>query len=649
MLPTRPSIRHIASQSKPTVKPRAHIRCAGTKIGKSLGTISQWTHEELAISHDYPLSITLSEKILPRLKERPKRKDTKQAPRMHLRPQIVSADLCDDVLKYIGSSLEKYKGCDVLDINPGACLWSQKLHDFLKPRKHVLLEPNTDDFQEFHDPLLVAPGSTYKLVSKDISRLETYKELVDEGVFPSQKRVDPADPHAQKLNNTLLVTGSLAWDPQLPGLGFSSMAKQLYHHFATAAWSNDLFHAFGPVRTLFWVENDDFSNMVAQSTSNMHRGNRLLEMMQQFEWVAGAERKERPVGRGSINREPQYELESIVHALRAGRKNGMYMPAHRQDFAHSFASQIEEASGGTGIASVEFIQSFLHDQQLQGNTPTGLNQQSQIEYTDMERQMRKDYPGAIILSPVQELEARSSAGAAKQGLPVPFLRKVNTMVHALKKKLIMEAIADIGEKLYALECTALKARDGPKKTALVQQVEATDQALEEALAEIEPRFQTQPASEVDDRISLRYPPHPRIQWDARPFEPLVSSDIEAWPRNRMSLISATPLPRPTIEDPNFHEWIQDFVSALYADSSKPLPQALDTLQHGLSDIVNECPSLRDPDRGGRMLLKHLRVRMLTMDMIIELTQAYMDWPFKAPGTDHSRFFRNRNSQSSRTT
>jgi transcription factor 1 len=183
---------------------------------------------------------------------------------------------------------------------------------------------------------------------------------------------------------------------------------------------------------------------------------------------------------------------------------------------------------------------------------------------------------------------------------------------------------------------------GSKRDALIEQIEKLDETWEQTIANIPSHSQTMPLAEVDDRISLRYPPHPRIQWDQRSFEPLVPRVVEAWPPNRMSLISATPIPRPSDDTSDLHEWMQDFVSALYADSAKPVLQALETMQHGLSDIVNECPSLRDPKKGGRMLLKHLRVRMLTMDMIRELVQAYRDWPFKPPETDHNRYFRLRN-------
>jgi transcription factor 1 len=208
----------------------------------------------------------------------------------------------------------------------------------------------------------------------------------------------------------------------------------------------------------------------------------------------------------------------------------------------------------------------------------------------------------------------------------------------------IEATADIGEELYKLELKALKMKDGPKKDTVLKQIDDLDKAFDEAWSQIPENYHGAPISELDDRINLRYPPRPRLQWDSRPFDPLISREEEVWPRNRVSLIDATPIPRPVGDDPDWHEWVIDFIHGLCESSTKSVIAALDNMQPGLSDIVKDCPSLTDPDKGGRLQLKLLRVRMLTMEMIIELARAYKDWPFKAEGTDRSLYFRHKGKQ-----
>jgi transcription factor 1 len=538
--------------------------------------------------------------------------------------------------------LEQYKGCDILDINPGACLWSQKLHEFLKPRNHVLLEPTPELFSPYLDPLLEKPGSRYKLVVKDPLMLPSYRELVDEGVFPHQTRVDPSDPKGQDVNNTLLVTGSLVWDPRLPGMGFDSMAKQMYHHFASAAWSNDTIHAFGPVRTLLWVPNDDFNAIIAQATNSMHKSNRLLEMTQELNLVVGTEREERSRGRGAISREPQYEIESTVRALQSTRKLGLTIPPNRQESGHVFAALVEKASGGSGIGDTQSTYELLRQQQLAGATSLKYGGRVLIDSTELEKQVQSEHPEMLPNKPLllgNKIELKSMKHHPKYALFKAYNLSHSSLIGVIKSRTKVEKAADIGEEMLRLEHKALKMGPGPEKDALVEQIKELDRAWDQSATSVDKNLITAPLNEIDDRVSLRYPPHPRIQWDSRPYEPLMSHEDETWPQNRVGLVLSTPLPRPRGEGDDWHEWVLDFVHGLYSDPAKSVPDALDTMQHSLSVIVKDCPSLMDPDKGGRMQLKHLRVRMLTKEMINELVKAYRDWPFKAPGSDHITYFR----------
>lgn len=73
--------------------------------------------------------------------------------------------MTDDIIERLKPSLEKHHGCDVIEINPGPGVWSSALHEVLKPRTHVLMEPDHEFFQPMLQPLLDA-DSSYKLVPK---------------------------------------------------------------------------------------------------------------------------------------------------------------------------------------------------------------------------------------------------------------------------------------------------------------------------------------------------------------------------------------------------------------------------------------------------------------------------------------------------
>lgn len=483
---------------------------------------------------------------------------------------------------------------------------------------------------------------------KDITQVDSYRELVNEGHFPHQKQLDHTNDGATTTNDTLLVIGSLAWDPRLPGLAFDSMGKQLYYHFTAAAWYNDLFHAFGPVKTLLWMQHDDFIGNIAQRVSGMQKANAQLEMTHNVQMVVGAERKSRPAGRASPGREPQYELESFIRALQAGKASGVGMPPkHRQDYAYDFAKHFEKQSGGSGIIRAAQLHEYLHEQHMNGIVPLGLIPESFIASTELEKELMKTKPNFHRES--FEIHGKRKGNVESWGADPEisqFGKLRSTVIHVIRNKVKVEVAADIGEELYLLECKALETTNEDEKKAILKKIDGMDEQLDKAVNNIGDNYKHGAASEVDDRIQLRHPPGPRVQWDKRPYEPLAMFEKEVWPKNRMALISTIPKPKPIDADSEWFEWLQDFIYGLYKEPAAPIATALDSMQHGLSDIIKDCPSLRDPKVGGRLLMKHLRVRMLTMEMLKELVAEYRDWPFKAPGSDHNKYFRHKVHSSS---
>ena len=530
---------------------------------------------------------------------------------------------------------------------PGNGLWSQKLHEYLQPRSHVLLEPRFERYERFLGPLLNAPGSKYSLVEKDPTELQTYRDIVTEKAFPHQTVRNPQDPMAQQQNDTLLVTGSLVWDPPLLGMGLDSMGKQLYYHFNSAARANDLFHSFGLVRTLLWMKVEDLSPTLADSISGLQKTNCFMQMSQNVDVIVNAERSPRKSGKGSSSREPQYEVESTIRALQRGKRLGMELPEHRRDHIHKFAADIEQMSNGTGIVDNLEIQRYLHDQHLAGMPTTGLLAEGLVEHYDAEKAIRTQYP-EVDIGPGILMDVRTSRRKVRGDHPAKdqirkYIKDCANVNLTLRRKKEIEELANIGEAMYRLECKILGMQDGPEKDAAMEELEKLDASWEAGHEKLPSNYTRAPGTELDDRLGLRAPPSPRVQWDNRSFEPLTMRMNEAWPTNRLSLISTESVPQPTDRFPEYFEWLGDFISGLYGMSADSVPEALDKMQHGLASIIDDCPSLKDPAKGGRLQMKHFRVRLLTSEMIEELLEAYKNWPFKAPGSDHNKYFRNRNS------
>lgn len=493
-----------------------------------------------------------------------------------------------------------------------------------------------------------APDSRYKLITGDPLKLETYREIVNNDNFPHQTFKQPNDPKGQELNPTLLVTGSLAWDPLLPGFAFDSMGKQLYNHFGSAYWTNDIFNAFGPVRTLIWAGSDDFGRLIAKSMSHSLKTSLLMHLTNEMHLIATSERGERTVGRGAIAREPQYEILSTLQAMRRGKEAGMVVPENRRDKSHYFAELVDKITKGSGVMSAIDMHQLLADEKAKGTDISLYAGKSFTGILDDWNDLTTKHPDHYVepllplTSTSTKKEIQKTAHHPEQDRLKAFRKTRASVRRVIATKLLTEEAVDIEEKMLEIERQASKLQPGPERDAILAKIPDLEEAFDDKIRAITKNFATGPHNEIDDRISLRHPTGARIQWDRRPFDPLRIHDDEVWPRNGMSLISSLPIARPTDPTvPDFHEWVLDFATGLFSEPGKTLPEALNAMQHGLSDIIKDCPSVTDPERGGRVNLKRFRVRMVTREMLEEMTRAYMEWPFKWEASNHSVYFRSR--------
>jgi transcription factor 1 len=482
-------------------------------------------------------------------------------------------------------------------------------------------------------PLLDEPGSTYKVVQGDISSLEMFDKLIQEGMFPHQKHVQPGEPDCQRPNDTLLVTGTLIWDPKLPGYGFDSMTKQLLLQYAEKTWKNKLFHSFGPVRSLLWMAHDVKSII---PRSELHRGKYdfFLETLSNNKEVVTQEHTARLAGRGTVGREPQQELESLIRALQRGRENGFELPAHRRENVHDFADDVEKMTDGTGIMSASEMHQYLRGQEYAGKSTTGLMGERFIESVKNDKAL-EETPNMY-----KTAKKKGSVGTpytvSAEGKAASFLRASVSLVKKLRLK--TENLANLGEDIYKLECRILGLEDGIEKEEQLGKLRTLGDEFNAGLSKLTGNYRPAVLSEIDDRLAIRSPVR-RLAWDSRPYEPLIAKPEEVWPPLPVSLIDSTPRLLPPGKTPDWYDWLQDFAAALLESPSISVITALEHLQHGAADLVTKAPSLTDPKRGGRLDMQQLRVRMLTVEMVEELCQAYREWPFRNPEANHTRYFR----------
>lgn len=117
--------------------------------------------------------------------------------------------VADDVLERMASSLPKNGPLDIIDMYPGTSLWSSKVHDFVKPRRHILVEPNEKSYGKYLEPLLKQSGSRYAHVPWDPERTDILPELVNKGYLPEQGQRPSGPSTPLKCNDTLLLLANL--------------------------------------------------------------------------------------------------------------------------------------------------------------------------------------------------------------------------------------------------------------------------------------------------------------------------------------------------------------------------------------------------------------------------------------------------------
>ncbi|KAJ4291131.1 hypothetical protein N0V90_010329 [Kalmusia sp. IMI 367209] len=555
------------------------------------------------------------------------------SPARRLMTDFCAHNAGNDVLNYIGPTLEKHKGCDLLDLNPGVGLWSQKIHNFLQPRSHVLLESTPSLYQEYLQPLLDEPGSTYKLVEGDIGYKKTFTTLFNNDLFPHQKHVEPESLEAQQPNDTLLVIGQLMWNPKAPGWSFDSLARQLLMLFSQSAWSNEGFHKHGLVRSLLWMTDDESKPCLPRSHYMFNKYTVYMNFLTRNVQVVTPPHQPRLAGHGTIARDAQYEIQSVMRAMRRGRDRGIEFPSHRRGAIHDFAEDIEQRKGLDGRLSTPEMQKYLEEQQRAGKSTVGLAFESIIDIINQTIALEKD-PTMYDIPKDQRTgkfpQKRTEAGQKFSS------RKAST-AQAMRGKVAMGESAEVVEAVYDQECKVLSMEEGPDKEAALQDLEALNDKLEASLSKLAPFRRSGAISEGNERISLKSPV-PRLEWDNRPYEPLIMQEDEVWPSQRVSLIDTEPRPLPPGEKHVYFEWIMDFVYALYQLPTQSVKKTLETMQPGASEIIEQAPSLKDPKKGGRLNMDLLRVNMLTTEMVAELCVAYKNWPFRNQAASHTRYF-----------
>ncbi|KAI4593991.1 hypothetical protein KJ359_008779 [Pestalotiopsis sp. 9143b] len=580
--------------------PRTYLRgiINSHVVSKRCYRISQKTADDKDLEATTPVALQLKNTQVwePRVYQTPK--GSKPAKRANTpaiagdkqRVNIVSEKLCDDILSYIGKSLEKHKGCDLIDINPGAGLWSSKLHEFLQPRSHVLMEPDADLYQEFLRPLLQKEGTS--LVPKSGILWKDLNSVLSPDYLPHQKPLRRDDDGSNTPNDTLLVSFNLAFHPKKKFQSFESIATLLLHQFLDSIKTSSLFHRYGQVRMLVWTRRDDKTKILPRLVQKRRRTAVEAEILcRNINEVVGWNGREQ-----SFNRDRLIDRASAVATLKRMRAAGMKIPAGRE----------------TDLVKLAKADSRAPKQlPAPGTVPPVIDREYQTTLEELKtlnpKKGSKDHRALLEGTWRDNSVTRQVEGA-----------------HDILQK---------GSKLSAAKVQGQLGHEG---------IKPSEQELQHVIERL-PAVNRSGFASIRDNLHLWRQAEPALLYDRRSHEPLLGARDEFYPNVETCLLDIIPRPVHRLIRDIGHgsnragESIELIQKALWAEPTAPINKALDTVWPGASDwIVPRCPSLLDTKRGGVVLdVKglELNVRTLNDEQWVELFEQWFQWPFRPEFVD----------------
>lgn len=514
--------------------------------------------------------------------------------------------------------MERYKGCNVIDINPGAGLWSSKIHAFLKPRSHLLVEPNKKVFFPLLKPLLDEPGSKYKFVHKTLMALDL-DSAAEKAEQLMRLACEPRIEVDKALSEDTLILASLTTLPVKPdtkrkgALGPSSAEPFLYSYL-NSILNRIGFNSRGLVRMLVWVMDTDKYVALPRSVNGIGSRMYRLDQVADVAEVAGA--LDTPFSK----RMSRDEICSAIHVAQKMKDSGIVQPENRSNSLH------QQAMEGMASDTTEASDLVVAGQALPKSSSLV---QKILELDDLEKQFSE---GAFVKRKASRTDQRSANDILQYNRMATLRAEIDALVpdSNVWSDDKVDKLARQELHLNQLECESrapgLSSGDLQALKSTMKEISTLHAAECKRLSQRETRAMT---SIVDNRTALQQSP-PLLTWDAREREPLEVQPAEFYPKTNLALLDIRPRDPSTFASVDFVALAaHPLVKCLRAFKTLGVADTMERINYGAAEaLLPLCPTVNDPLNGGRIHVDNLRVRMLTPVMLKELCEAWDAWPYR---------------------
>ena len=540
------------------------------------------------------------------------------------RRDIVNPELCDQAISLIKSQLPAPGTCDIIDINPGASLWSRALHEAIKPRRHVIIEPEREIYAAAIDPLLNQPESTYRLAPTLGKALDLSEDFLSEHFRQSFGR-DVNEAIRYKSNTQLIINANLLRKKiVIEHFQGELMKVFLDQYYRSISFDSGLieWHRYGLVKLLAWLPHrasqPDFPKghrMRSRLARELEASCHIREIVSSFP------------GDGLANTYRPWDATALESQQQARKRQQEFKveipPSRRQPDVEPYSIAIDPVP-----------ENFDKLRSLDQKPPLV------TQYIRAYRKLRKEQPDLFD----RMIPGRSGPRPKNDPTCYPefnnFLKlrgRMRTKHNGYKK------VEDLAQEQLQLERTLLAIR---------QEYPNDWSKYEEQLEEYRPKFEAikirYSKMYKDDRYAFnkavddyRTLLHGTLAWHRREFEPLLCHPNEDfYPHLPMDLVEITPRESfvQKINTPERQIAFDYLNVSINLDRNNSLEFFLEKLigpkdSPQFAEFVASIPALTDPLEGGYHDLAEWRTRAMKTDHIIQMAIKYEEWPYRKSARD----------------
>lgn len=483
----------------------------------------------------------------------------------------------------------------MIDLNPGAGVWSQALHETVQPRKHVMMDLDAELYKPYLGDLLAKDNVS--LIAKSGVVWKDLFEMIDTELSSTQTVVSPdTEP---KRNDTLLVTANLSTFPKKSYHGFDSVSTMVLYQFMSSIRTASLFQRYGLVRMLIWVNDEDKRRLIPRS---IHRRKRsAFEAEVSCDWIHEVASLDVEIEDRTALRDDWINLESACNAVARMAEAGIKMPSHRQ----------------TAMYKRIMSDKKLINKKLAGVRPPTLSRPFKQELEELE----EEFEQSSASEPSKRLKALRAREKYDQEDAAQYLELLQ------QRDQVLALAESVKDKDKDKDSTSAKEEDGAFAEA--------DAAWNDRIDSLKKNPRNEFKVLKDSYHLFRQTP-PVLLWDRRHYEPLSTNPTEFFPNAPTALLDIQPkamhaLLRQHGQGTSRAGDMSDVMLRFWFHNTLlPIPKAMEGLWGGFGDSASACKSITDPKQGGSPMTGNgaLSARCVNEQQWVEIMQAWMNWPFR---------------------